>query len=371
MSGLADLAMVTVRPHPLVGSIMPKDPSENMAVSLALAGLAFVVTVLLGRPIIDFLIHHKIGKSIRVDGPNTHVGKLGTPTMGGLMIFLTVVLITLVFNVVGRLSMLLPIGVLLAAGTLGALDDLMTLVRGETTWIHRRLRFLSTGGSFGMTARLKFVWLLGFAVIAALVLHMPDPWGLGLHHIYVPFFGQYDIAFLYVPMAAFAIIGMSNAVNLTDGLDTLAAGTAAIAFVAYGIIAYQQGQVGVVTFCFTMVGALMGFLWFNAHPAQVFMGDTGSLALGAALATAAFMTGQWLLLPVVGFVFMLETTSVMLQVGWFKWTRRRTGTGKRLFKITPLHHHFELLGWSETQVTVRFWMLGMMAGLIGVALALL
>jgi len=371
MSGVVGLATVAVRPHPLVSSIMPRDPSENMAVSLALAGLAFVVTVLLGRPIIDFLIHHKIGKSLRVDGPNTHVGKLGTPTMGGIMISLTVVLITLVFNLVGRLSMLLPIGVLLAAGILGALDDLMTLVRGETTWIHRRLTFLSRGGQFGMTARLKFAWLLGFAVIAALVLHLPDPWGLGLHHIYVPFFGQYDIAFLYVPMAAFAIIGMSNAVNLTDGLDTLAAGTAAIAFVAYGIIAYQQGQVGVVTFCFTMVGALMGFLWFNAHPAQVFMGDTGSLALGAALATAAFMTGQWLLLPIVGFVFMLETTSVMLQVAWFKWTRGRTGTGKRLFKMTPLHHHFELLGWSETQVTVRFWMLGMMAGLIGVALALL
>lgn len=371
MSGVVAIIGPSARPLPLLGSIMPRDASENMAVSLALAGLAFVVTVILGRPIIDFLIHHRIGKSIRVDGPNTHVGKLGTPTMGGLMIFLTVVLITLVFNVVGRLSMLLPIGVLLAAGILGALDDLMTLVRGETTWLHRKLRFLSSGGTFGMSARLKFAWLLGFAVIAALVLHLPDPWGLGLHHIYVPFFGQYDISILYVPMAAFAIIAMSNAVNLTDGLDTLAAGTAAIAFVAYGIIAYQQGQVGVVTFCFTMVGALMGFLWFNAHPAQVFMGDTGSLALGAALATAAFMTGQWLLLPIVGFVFMLETTSVMLQVAWFKWTRRRTGTGKRLFKITPLHHHFELLGWSETQVTVRFWILGMMSGLIGVALALL
>jgi phospho-N-acetylmuramoyl-pentapeptide-transferase len=173
-----------------------------------------------------------------------------------------------------------------------------------------------------------------------------------------------------VPLAALAVIATANAVNLTDGLDTLAGGTAAIAFCAYGIIAYQQQQVGVVTFCFTMVGALMGFLWFNAHPAQVIMGDTGSLAIGAALATAAFMTGQWLLLPVVGFVFMLEAISVMLQVGYFKLTRRRCGKGKRLFKMTPLHHHFELLGWSETQVTMRFWMIGMMAGLIGVALAL-
>jgi phospho-N-acetylmuramoyl-pentapeptide-transferase len=370
MTGL-EIAALALRPVPASSSIMPTDPNENMAVSLALAGLAFVVTVILGRPIINFLIHHRIGKSLRVDGPNTHIAKLGTPTMGGVMISLTVVLITLVFNVVGRLSMLLPIGVLLAAGILGALDDLMTLVRGDTTWFHRKLSFLSSGGTFGMTARLKFAWLLGFALAAALILHLPDPWGLGLHHIYVPFFGQYDLSFLYVPMAAIAIIGTSNAVNLTDGLDTLAPGTAAIAFVAYGIIAYQQGQVGVVTFCFTMVGALMGFLWFNAHPAQVIMGDTGALALGAALATAAFMTGQWLLLPVVGFVFMLETTSVMLQVSWFKWTRRRYGTGRRLFKMTPIHHHFHLLGWSETQVTMRFWILGMMAGLIGVALALL
>jgi len=162
-----------------------------------------------------------------------------------------------------------------------------------------------------------------------------------------------------------AVSCIANGVNLTDGLDTLAGDTAAVAFTAYGIIAFLQGQVQVVTFCFMMVGALFGFLWFNAHPAQLFMGDTGSLALGASLATAAFMTGQWLLLPIVGFVFCAETISVMLQVMYFK----ATG-GKRLFKMTPIHHHFELLGWSETQITLRFWLVGMMAGLLGVALAL-
>ncbi|HEX5499074.1 MAG TPA: phospho-N-acetylmuramoyl-pentapeptide-transferase, partial [Thermomicrobiales bacterium] len=202
------------------------------------------------------------------------------------------------------------------------------------------------------------------------ILHLPYPFGFGLHHVYLPFFGRFDIGWRYLPIAAFAIIGAAHAVNFTDGLDSLAGGTAAIAFCAYGIIAYRQGQLGVVTFCFTMVGALMGFLWFNAHPAQVIMGDTGSLAIGAALATAAFMTGQWLLLPVVGFVFMAEVISVMLQVAWFKWTKRRAGKGRRLFKMAPLHHHFEELGWSETQVTMRFWMIGMMAGLIGVAMAL-
>ena len=340
----------------LVGSVMPRDKNENMAVSLALAGLAFIVTLIIGRPLITFLRQHRVGKRIRVDGPETHLVKTGTPTMGGLMITISVVVITLLFNVLGRLSILLPVGVLLAAGFLGAIDDRMNLVGGAKT---------------GMTARFKFSWLTVFGVVAALVLHLPEPIGLALHHIYIPFFGRYDISLLYLPVAAFAIIGMANAVNLTDGLDTLAAGTAAIAFCAYGIIAYRQGQVGVVTFCFTMVGALMGFLWFNAHPAQVIMGDTGSLAIGAALATAAFMTGQWVLLPVVGFVFVAETASVMLQVSYFKYTRRRFGEPRRLFKMTPLHHHFEMHGWSETQVTMRFWMLGMMSGLLGVALALL
>ncbi|MDP9366267.1 MAG: phospho-N-acetylmuramoyl-pentapeptide-transferase [Chloroflexota bacterium] len=334
---------------------MPTDPEQNIAVSLALAGLAFVVTLIIGRPIITFLRQQKVGKQIRVDGPQTHIVKTGTPTMGGMMVALSVVVITLVFNTAGRLSMLLPIGVLVAAASLGAVDDRLNLVGGSRT---------------GLTARFKFIWLTLFGVVAALVLHLPFPYGLGLHHIYVPFVGQFDIGFVYLPLAVIAVIATANAVNLTDGLDTLAAGTAAIAFCAYGIIAYRQEQVGVVTFCFTMVGALMGFIWFNAHPAQVFMGDTGSLAIGAALATAAFMTGQWLLLPVVGFVFMAETASVILQVLYFKWTKYRCGEGKRLFKMTPLHHHFELLGWSETQVTMRFWMLGMMAGLLGVALAL-
>ena len=270
--------------------------------------------------------------------------------MGGIMVTIVVVTITAVFNLAGRYSMFLPIGILLAAGILGAIDDRMNLVGGLKT---------------GMTARFKMAWLTLFSLIAACLLHL-EPLGLGLHHIYVPFFGRFDIRFFYLPLAAFVIVGTANAVNFSDGLDTLAAGLAAIAFVAYGVIAYRQGQVGVVTFCFTMVGSLMGFLWFNAHPAQVFMGDTGSLAIGSALAVAAFMTGQWLLLPIVGGVFVAEALSVILQVGYFKLTG-----GKRIFKMTPLHHHFEMIGWSETQITMRFWILGMMCGLIGVALALL
>jgi phospho-N-acetylmuramoyl-pentapeptide-transferase len=334
-----------------VNSVMPSDPNENMAVSLALAGLSFIVTILVGRPLITALRQRGVGKKIRIDGPETHMSKTGTPTMGGLMICATVVVVTLVFNTVGRLSMLLPVGVLVAAGILGALDDRMNLVGGKSS---------------GMTGRFKMLWLTIFALVAALILHLPDPYGLGLHHIYFPFLGRYDISLMYIPVAMFAIIGSANAVNLTDGLDTLSAGTAAIAFLAYGIIAYRQGQLGVVTFCFIMCGSLLGFLWFNAHPAQVFMGDTGSLAVGASLAVAAFMTGQWLLLPIVGFVFLSEAGSVLLQVSYFKLTK-----GKRVFRMTPLHHHFELIGWSETQITMRFWLIGMMAGLLGVALALL
>jgi phospho-N-acetylmuramoyl-pentapeptide-transferase len=342
MSSLSAKASGTI---PL-NALLPTDPDDNLAISLGLSGLAFIVALLAGRPYINFLRAHKIGKQIRIDGPEGHMVKTGTPTMGGILFTGTVVLLTVVFNLYGRLSMFLPLGVLIGCTILGGIDDRLNLVGGQST---------------GLTARFKFIWLFLFAGVTSLVLYYP----LGLSRVYVPFLGQYDLGLVYIPIAVISIVGAANAVNLTDGLDTLAGGTAAVAFVAYGIIAYLQGQVQIVTFCFMMVGALLGFLWFNAHPAQLFMGDTGSLGLGASLATAAFMTGQWLLLPLVGIVFFAETLSVMLQVAYFK----RTG-GKRIFKMTPLHHHFELVGWSETQITMRFWLVGMMAGLLGVALAL-
>ena len=179
-----------------------------------------------------------------------------------------------------------------------------------------------------------------------------------------------DLGWAWVPIAAFIILGSANAVNLTDGLDGLAGIIVASAFVAYGVIALLQEQVYLVHFCFTVVGACFAFLWYNAHPAQMFMGDTGSLALGATLGTVALMTGQWLLLPVVALIPVAETLSVILQVLYFKYTRRRFGQGRRLFKMSPLHHHFELLGWSETQVVQRFWLVGLLAAMAGVALAL-
>jgi phospho-N-acetylmuramoyl-pentapeptide-transferase len=331
----------------LAWPLLPRDPNENMAFSLGLAGVAFIVTLLLGGVVIDRLRRHKLGKEIRIDGPQSHLVKRGTPTMGGIMIFITVIGLTLIFDVNGRMSVLLPVLVMIGVGLIGGLDDLRSLVDR------------SRGG---MSAREKFIWLFAISIGAGSVLH----WGFDLRHIYVPFLGRYDIGIVYVAAAAWMIAGMAHAVNLTDGLDTLAPGLLAIAFVAYGIIAYQQGQVGVVTFCFITVGSLMGFLWFNAHPADVFMGDLGALGLGAALATCAFMTGQWLLLPVIGAVFVAEALSVMIQVAYFK----KTG-GKRVFKMTPLHHHFQLAGWGEPKIATRFWLIGMMAGLLGVALALL
>lgn len=329
---------------------VPADrPNWNMAYSLAIAGLGFVLTVFTGRYIIKLLRAKKIGKQVRIDGPQSHIAtKTGTPTMGGIIFNLTAFVLMIIFNLHERLSMLLPLGVLLCCGVLGAIDDRLSLVGGKRTG--------------GMTARFKFAWLFTFATVASLILY----WPLGWHWVKLPGLERIDIGLVYIPIAILGIMGTAHAVNLTDGLDTLAGGTGAIAFVSYGIIAYIQQQVGVVTFCFIMVGALLGFLWHNSHPASVFMGDTGSLAIGASLATAAFMTGQWILLPIVGLIFVAEALSVILQVAYFKLTG-----GRRLFKMSPIHHHFELIGWSETQITLRFWLVGMMAGLFGVALALL
>jgi phospho-N-acetylmuramoyl-pentapeptide-transferase len=207
------------------------------------------------------------------------------------------------------------------------------------------------------------LWQVIFAGITASALHFI----LGLRSVAVPgVVEKIDIGLWYIPVAMFIIVGTSNSVNFADGLDALAGSLAAIAFAAYGVIAFLQGQVWLVAFDFTVTGAIFAFLWYNAHPAELFMGDAGSLSLGATLAVVALMTGQWLLLPIVGFMFASETISVILQIGFFKLTK-----GKRLFKMAPLHLHFELLGWSETQVTQRFWLIGILTAMLGIALALI
>jgi len=318
-----------------------------MANALLWGTASFLLAVLSGRPLIRLLRHYRLGKSIRIDGPATHQAKMGTPTMGGLMILVPVLLVTLLTNLIGRYSILMPLGVMAAYGLLGIYDDW----RG----VHDR-----TG--YGLLARLKFPWQVFIALLAAFGLRFV----LDLGGMAVPTFPrEFDIGWWYLPIAAFLIVGAANAVNLTDGLDGLAGGTSAIAYIAYGVIAYLQDQVYLVTFCFTMAGAILGFLWYNAYPAELFMGDVGSMALGATLATVALMTEQWLLLSIVGIVFVAEALSVLLQVAYFKLTK-----GKRLFKMAPLHHHFELRGWSEVQITQRFWLIAMLAAMLGIALAL-
>lgn len=354
--------------------------SAPMSFALALGAVSFFLAVIWGPPLIRLLRKYRLGKQIRVELPTTHQTKLGTPTMGGLMIVVPVALITVALNLANFLSgfeagkqilaffnfeegspligksILLPLLVMGAFGLLGGLDDLSE-VRGW--W-----------GGEGLKARVMFPLQFILAILVAIGLYHPQ--FLGLHEVGVPGVRQVvDVGIWYVPIAALLIVFVANAVNLTDGLDGLAGSTAAVTFVAYGIIAFLQRQYPLLSFSFTMVGALFAFLWFNSHPAILFMGGMGSLALGATLAVVALMSFQWLLLPIIALIFVAEAGSVIIQVGWFKLSRRLTGAGKRVFKMTPLHLHFELLGWSETHITQRFWIIGVLAAMLGIALALL
>lgn len=327
---------------------------NQSSMAVALAGLSFMLTVIWGPPLLRVLRYLKVGKAIRAEGPERHFTKLGTPTMGGVLIVIPVLMITALMNtssifgfaLLGR-SVILPMGTMIVYALLGAVDDWAGL-RGE-----RQAK--------GLSARTKFIFQSLFAVIIAIalkyLLQAPD--------IFIPGVpGSFNLGFWYVPVAAFVIVTYSNAVNLTDGLDGLAGLIAATAFATYGGIALIQGQVFLARFCFTVVGAIFGFLWFNVHPALLFMGDTGSLSLGATLAVAALMSGQWILLPIIAIIPSSVVLSVVLQVTYFKWTG-----GKRLFKMAPIHHHFELSGWSETQVVQRFWLISLLFAMIGVALA--
>jgi phospho-N-acetylmuramoyl-pentapeptide-transferase len=351
-----------------------------MPFALALGTVSFFVAVIWGSPMIRLLRKWRIGKQIRVELPSSHRTKMGTPTMGGLIFLVPVTLIAVVMNFANFLSgfdagkeilaflnfeegspligksILLPLLIMIAFGALGALDDLSE-VRG---WF----------GGKGLRARVMLPLQFLLALLAAIGLHHPQ--FLGLHEVGIPTMAEVvDVGIWYVPIATLIIVGTVDAVNLTDGLDGLAASIAAVAFVAYGIIAFLQGQYPLLSFCLTMVGALFAFLWFNAYPAEVFMGGMGSLALGATLAVVALMSFQWLLLPIIGLIFVAEAGSVLIQVSYFKLTRRFTGAGRRIFKMTPFHLHFEVLGWSETHVTQRFWIIAVLGAMLGIALALL
>ncbi len=314
--------------------------------ALTMAAFAIALTVVAGYPAVATLRRLKIGKEISEWGPETHHVKAGTPTMGGVIIVAAIAVVTIAANLIERWSIGLPLLTMGCLTLLGFADDLGSLQGRD---------------QHALTKRVKFVAFLAIGLGAA--------WGLyeylELESINIPYHGREELGWLYIPIAVGVIVLTAGGVAVTDGLDGLVAGTGAIAYGAYGLIALTQDQTYLGAFCFTVAGVLAGFLWHNSYPARVFMGDTGALALGGGLAIVAFMTGQWLVLPLIGIVYVADGASVALQIAYFK----ATG-GKRLFKMAPVHHHFEKIGWSEVQVTQRFWVVQALGATIGVALAL-
>jgi len=321
-----------------------------MVRALVIGSAASAVALLAGGPFIDLLRRLGVGKAISGEGPESHQAKAGTPTMGGLLLLGTIAAVTVSANLFGRGSVLLPLGVMALAGVAGFADDLLTLQGRERIGGHER---------GGLVAKALVGAILG--LIAGLLVYYP----LEVEHVNVPHYGPYHWSAAAVVLASIAVVaGTTSAAAITDGLDGLLAGLMLFAYGAFGVIAGLQGQTYLATFCFTVAGAIIGFLWHNGHPARVFMGETGALPLGAGLAVVALMTGWWLLLPVIGVVFVVEAASDIVQIGSFQLT------GRRVLKMAPLHHHFELAGWAEPQVVLRFWLVGMAGALLGVALAL-
>jgi phospho-N-acetylmuramoyl-pentapeptide-transferase len=321
---------------------------------------ALAIALLVGPALIRRLTRHQIGQRVRDDGPQSHLPKAGTPTMGGALILVAVAVSTLLWADVRNRMVWIALGVTVAFGLIGFYDDYLKLIVGNTR---------------GLAPRFKYFWqsLAGLAAAFALYLTAQTPAETTL---FVPFFKNVAVPLGagFVALTYFVIVGTSNAVNLTDGLDGLAIMPAAMVAGALGVFAYLTGNsvfstylgipyipgVGeLLIFCATIVGAGLGFLWFNAYPAQVFMGDIGALALGAALGVVAVMVRQEIVLVVMGGVFVLETVSVILQVASYKLT------GKRIFRMAPIHHHFELKGWAEPKVIVRFWIISLILVLAG------
>ncbi|HEX5872444.1 MAG TPA: phospho-N-acetylmuramoyl-pentapeptide-transferase [Longimicrobium sp.] len=332
---------------------------------------AFLVAFWFGPAIISRLRMLKVGQVVRTEGPQTHLGKSGTPTMGGVLIILSTVIPVFLWARLDNWYTILALVTLIVLGAVGFLDDYLKIVRKNTGGLKGRYKIL---GQAGMGLVLGTVLVL-FDVSG----EIPSTW------TQIPFFKSIHMDFwwpLYILWVAFIVVGCSNAVNLTDGLDGLAAGLSAIACATFGVFAYLLGRVdasdylnvfylpgsGELTiFCLALAGGCMGFLWFNAHPAEVFMGDTGSLAIGGVLGAVAVMLKAEFLLAIVGAVFVAEALSVASQTVYFKWTKSRTGVGKRIFRMAPLHHHFEQIGWHESKVIIRFWIAGVICAMAAFA----
>jgi phospho-N-acetylmuramoyl-pentapeptide-transferase len=319
---------------------------------------AFFICFFLGPWVIERLTQMQVGQYIRDDGPQSHLGKAGTPTMGGVLIVAAITLATLLWSDLTDPFIWIALLVLLGFALVGFMDDYLMQIKRQ---------------SKGLTVRGKLMLQAGLALIAGVLVYLTPNFST---EVTVPFFKSVtpDLDWGYIIFAMLVIVGASNAVNLTDGLDGLAIGPVIIAAATYMVFAYVAGHVRIANYlqityvpgcgelavlCGAMAGAGLGFLWFNAYPAQVFMGDTGSLSLGATLGVIAVITKQEILLALVGGLFVIEALSVIFQVGFFKMT-----SGRRIFRMAPLHHHFELKGWPEPKVIVRFW-------IIAIALALL
>lgn len=332
-----------------------------------LTTLSFLITLAWTPLLTHFLYKYRLGKGIR-DAATApvfaamHQKKAGTPTMGGILIWGTTLFLILFFaiidlvsdgalanlNFLSRSETLLPLGALLASALVGLVDDLFDV------W-----RMGKNGG--GLRMRHRFIIYGIIALVGAWWFYFKLDWTT----LYVPFMGSYDVAWWYIPIFIFIIIATAHSVNLTDGLDGLAGGTLLIAFGAYGAISFAQGRYDLAAFCGVIIGALMAFLWFNINPARFFMGDTGSMSLGVTLGIIAMLTNASLLLPIIGFIFVLETTSVLIQL-----------TSKKLFKrkvfiSAPLHHHLEAKGWSEPKIVMRFWLVASVTAIVGLILFLI
>ncbi|WP_432359490.1 phospho-N-acetylmuramoyl-pentapeptide-transferase [Sporosarcina sp. UB5] len=308
--------------------------------------VAFVLTAIIGAAIIPLLRRLKFGQSIREEGPEAHKKKAGTPTMGGLIflssIIITMLILSYIFEDVLTTQSIVLMIVLAGFGIIGFLDDFIIVVMKR---------------NLGLTSIQKLIGQIIIAVIAFFLLKM----GPFETTVLIPFTDfAIDLGVFYVAFLIFWLVGFSNAVNLSDGLDGLVAGTSTIAFAAFGVLGLVYEQYDIATFAFVVSGAMLGFLLFNMKPAKVFMGDTGSLALGGAIAMLSILVKQELLLVVIGIVYVIETLSVMIQVASFKLT------GKRVFKMSPIHHHFELSGWSEWKIVIVFWGVALLAAMIPV-----
>jgi phospho-N-acetylmuramoyl-pentapeptide-transferase len=328
---------------------------------------ALVLSFLLGPAVIRWLRTLRVGQVVRADGPQTHLGKAGTPTMGGVLILISTVVSTLLWAELTNPYTIIAVVVLVWMGVLGFIDDYLKVVRRHTAGLVGRYKLLGQG-ALGL--------LVGFFLWKFPISPTPANW-TGLPFLSDHFLVIWEMFF--IPWVMLVLSGSSNAVNLTDGLDGLAAGLSAIAATTFAIFAYLIGRVDtssylglfylpgsaeLAIFCVALTGAALGFLWFNAHPAEVFMGDTGSLAIGGAIGAVAILLKSEFLLVIVGGVFVLEALSVIIQVGYFKFTARKYGQGRRIFRMAPLHHHFEKGGWVESKVIIRFWILGILFTLL-------